>query len=191
MAAPAFRFEPSDHSYWLGADRVPSITQLIERGGLHGDASKFYTEASRDRGTEVHRLCQDFDLGVLDLPRLESPHRGYVLGYVAACQLLKPDWDEIEEADVSPAYRFAGRVDRVGKALDRLTVAEIKSAAKARHHAVQTALQAILKSARLKLPAPMIQRLVIYLKNNGRFSVERHEDPRDFDTAFRLIKEFC
>lgn len=191
MIATAFRFEEADHTYWIGDARVPSITQLIERGGLLGAGAAFYTEASRDRGHEVHRLCADFDLGVLDLPRLESPHRGYVLAYIAASVGLKPEWDDIEEADAHPHYRFAGRIDRAGLVLGRQTVAELKSAAKAKHHPVQTALQAILRSWRHGLPAEQYQRLVIYLKNTGKFSVERHDDPRDFVEAFRLIREFC
>lgn len=191
MIAPAFRFEPVDHSYYLDDHKIPSITQLIERGGLLGPGADYYTESSRDRGHEVHRLCADYDLGALDLPRLESPHRGYVLAYIAASQALKPSWTEIEEADAHPKYRFAGRIDRAGVVLGRQTVAELKSAAKAKHHQIQTALQAILKSARHGLPAESWQRLVIYLKNTGKYSVEIHEDLRDFAEAYRLIREFC
>lgn len=191
MTPAVLRFEADRHEYFLGDDRIPSITQLVKMGGLLGSGEQFYTEASRDRGTEVHSLCSDYDLGALDLPRLASPYRGYVLAYIAACHGLQPTWDEIEEADAHPGYRFAGRIDRVGTVQGLQTVAEIKSAAKAKHHAVQTALQAILKSHRSGLPAERWQRLVIYVKNNGRFSVELHEDQRDFDQARALIKRFC
>lgn len=191
-AGPVFRFDDLDgeHAYYLDDVRIPSITQLIERGGLikGGD---FFTDASRDRGLEVHRLCADFDMGVLDVARLETPRRGYVLAYVAACAALRPSWDAIEVADVHPGYRFAGRTDRLGTVLRRRSVVEIKSAAKAGHHAVQTALQAILASARWPLPAESWCRLTIYVKASGKFTVEQHTDRRDLDVAMRLIKEFC
>lgn len=190
MTALAFRFDSFKHIYTLNDAPIPSITQMIERGGLLGKGAAFYTEASRDRGTEVHRLCTDYDLGALN-PATVTDFRGYLLAYVDAVKSLKPTWDEIEEADVHDGYKFAGRIDRFGKVFKRVTVAEIKSAAPAKHHAIQTALQAILKSARCGLPAERIQRLAIYLKESGRVTAVMHEDRRDFDTAMRLIKEFC
>ncbi len=185
-----FRFDAGRHEYFIGDQKVPSITQLIEMGGLV-NGSQYFTEASRIRGTSVHALCADYDLGALDLPRLESPHRGYVLGYIAACEALKPDWQSIEVADVHPVYRYGVRTDRVGKVFGRRTVCEIKSAVKARHHAIQTSLQALADEVRSKVPHEMIQRFTIYVKPTGKFSVEEHTDRRDFDQAMRLIKEFC
>lgn len=192
IAAPEFRFEADTHSYFLGAKRLPSITQLLDLGQIVSGAA-YFTEASRNRGTEVHRLCQDYDLGALDITTLESPFRGYACGYVAACQALKPEWDEdgIEVADHHPDLGFAGRIDRTGLVFGRRTVCEIKSAVKAKHHPTQTALQAILKAYWWKLPPEMVQRLCVYVKHTGRWAVETHDDPRDFDVARRLIREFC
>ena len=110
---------------------------------------------------------------------------------MAACAALRPSWDAIEVADVHPGYRFAGRPDRLGTVLGRRSVLEIKSAAKAGHHAVQTALQAILASARWPLPAESWQRLTLYVKASGKFTLDQHTDRRDLDVAMRLIKEFC
>lgn len=188
--APAFHYDDAAHAYTLNGRPVLSITQLIEKGGLVSGL-EFFTEASRQRGTEIHRLCTLFDLGALDLAALNSPYAPYVLAYIEACQQLKPELIEIEEAVYHPDYRLAGRPDRVWRVMNLQTVAEIKSAAKAKHHAIQTALQAIVLSAHHPLPPEQWQRLVIYVKKTGRFSVERHDDPRDFHTAYGLIKEFC
>lgn len=191
IAAPVFRFDAERHEYFYNDARIPSVTQLLDLGGLV-NGKEYFTEESRRRGRAVHALAMDFDLGVLDLPRLESPYRGYVLGYVEACRKLLPKWEQIEVADVHPEFRFGGRIDRVGVVLERQTIAELKTAAKAKHHAIQTALQAILKSATAPcLPAERWQRLTVYLKHSGKFVVEAHEDPRDFHEAMRLIKEFC
>ena len=190
MAAPSFRFDEARHEYFLGDKRIPSITQLLDMGGLVNGAA-YFTEESRRRGTEVHQLCADWDMGALDPLTVTSNRLPYLLGYIAASAALKPTWEAIEEADVHPGYGFAGRTDRVGLVLKRKTVAEIKSAAKAKHHAIQTALQALLASARWPLPAEKWQRLVIYVKATGKFTVERHEDRRDFDTALDLIRRFA
>ena len=190
IAAPSFRFDEAEHAYYLDGKRIPSITQLLDAGGLVNGAA-YFTEESRRRGTEVHQLCADYDMGALDPLTVTSNRRPYLMAYVAACSALKPTWDAIEEADVHPAHGFAGRTDRVGFVLNRQTVAEIKSAAKAKHHAIQTALQAVLASVRWPLPAEHWQRLVVYVKPSGKFSVERHEDRRDFDVAMDLIRRFA
>lgn len=190
-ASPVLTFDVKQHAYAIDGVRVPSITQLLEKGGLV-DGAQYFTEESRRRGHAVHSLCMDYELGALDLPRLESPYRGYVLGYVAAVQALRPAWQQIEIFDIHPTLRFGGRPDRVGPVMGLPTVAEIKSAAKARHHGVQTALQAILVGGRRGLPEPRaLQRMVIYVKHTGKFSIEEHTNPTDFLEAYRLIKEFC
>lgn len=190
ITAPSFRFNEAEHAYYLGDKRIPSITQLLDMGGLVNGA-QYFTEESRRRGTEVHQLCADYDMGALDPATVTSNRRPYLMAYVAACAALKPKWDAIEEADVHPVHGFAGRTDRVGFVLNRQTVAEIKSATKARHHAIQTALQAVLASVRWPLPAEHWQRLVVYVKPTGKFSVDRHEDRRDFDVAMDLIRRFA
>lgn len=210
-SGPICTFDASAHAYTLDGVRVPSITQLLEKGGLI-EGAKYFTEESRRRGHEVHRLCMDFELGALDLPRLESPYRGYVLGYVAAVQALRPSWESIEIFDVHPTLRFGGRPDRVGPCMGRATVAEVKSAVQpgrcktmltpdgeeveiqhvCTHHTIQTALQCILVGGRNGLPAPhRMQRLIFYVKANGKYAIEQCEDRRDFDVAYRLIKEWC
>jgi hypothetical protein len=189
--APIYTFDAAAHAYHVDGVRVPSITQLLDKGGLVNGAA-YFTEESRRRGHAVHSLCMDFELGNLTLERLESPYRGYVLGYVEAVTALKPTWDQIEIFDIHPTLRFGGRPDRVGQCFARYTVAEIKSAAKAKHHAVQTALQAILVGGRHGLPkAEDLQRLVIYVKANGKYSIESHENKSDFLQAHQLIREFC
>ena len=205
-----FSFDAADHVYRIGDVRVPSITQLLKLSGHVDD--RYYTEESRQRGTAVHELTKDFDLGALTLPSLDSLHRGYVLGYIAACEALKPEWDQIEEPDVHPTFRFGGRPDRLGTVMGRLTIGEIKTGGKpqlaeivytdedgvevrrrpfSNAHEVQTAAQAILVSWRWGLAPERWQRLCIYLRATGKFSVERHDNPRDFDEAYRILKEYA
>ena len=189
VAPVPFSFDAADHVYRIGDVRVPSITQLLKLSGHVDD--RYYTEESRQRGTAVHELTKDFDLGALTLPSLDSLHRGYVLGYIAACEALKPAWDQIEEPDVHPTFRFGGRPDRIGTVMGRQTVCEVKSGVKAKHHAIQVAMQTILISWRVGLAPEHWQRLCLYVRRTGRFSVEVHDNPRDFDEAYRILKEYA
>ena len=189
VAPVPFSFDAADHSYRIGDVRVPSITQLLKMSGHVDD--RYYTEESRQRGTAVHELTKDFDLGALTLPSLDSLHRGYVLGYIAACEAFKPTWDQIEEPDVHPTFRFGGRPDRVGTVIGLRTICEIKTGVKVKHHGIQVAMQSILISWRVGLAPIQWQRLCLYLRATGKFSIERYDNPRDFDEAYRILKEYA
>lgn len=189
-AAPVFRFSPAKHEYFLGDERIRGISELLDLGELV-NGKLYYTEASRVRGSEVHTACMDFDLGTLDLSRVDGPYAGYVKGYADAVRTIAPDWHSIEVAQVHPGYRFAGRPDRVGIVWGRKTVLEIKSAAKAKHHPIQTALQVLLQTADDPTPAESWQRVTLYVKHSGKWSIDEHTDARDFDVAKALIRRFA
>lgn len=188
----AFRFDALEHEYFLaGGDKVWSITQMIERCGLID--TEWFTEESKIRGTAVHDLTAAYDLGALDPDTCRSKYRGWLLGHVAATKILKPTWRHIEEPMVHGRLRFGGRPDRVGRVFKLHTIVEIKSGAVEKCHQVQTALQAILVSAESGTPLPPEhwQRMALYLKPNGAYSLVHHRDRRDFDEARRIIKRCC
>jgi len=184
----AFRFEAADHTYTdlATGQHLPHITQLLERAGLVDDT--WMTEESCERGLIVHALTSDFDLGALNPDTCVSRHRGYLLGHVACMQRLRPIWQHVEVPFVHPTWRFGGRPDRIGMVLRRRAVFEIKTAQPSRAHQVQTALQAILASARDPLPPRQWARYCEYLKPNGKYKLEEHRDPGDFDEAERILR---
>lgn len=187
--APTFRFSSLEHAYYLNGRQIPSITQMLKLTGWVDDT--YYTEASRVRGTAVHDLCTEFDLGALDPVECESRHKGYLLAYAAAMRPLKPAWDAIEVPGVHPTFKFGGRPDRVGRVFKLQTVLEIKSGVREKAHAIQLALQAILLNAERPLPAEHYQRLALYVQSTGKFKLESHENPRDFREARRVIARCC
>ena len=186
-----FRFDADTHTYTDATGAVlPHITGLLEAAGWID--TTWLTEAGRDRGTAVHELSAEYDLRGLDPARVVSAHRGYLLAYIAAMKALRPRWTAVEVPCVHPVYRFGGRPDRVGRVLGLHTIAEIKSGAEERHHAVQTAMQAILVAGEHGgLPAEDYQRIAVYLKPTGRYVVERHTDRRDFGRAMEIVRATC
>jgi hypothetical protein len=182
-----FRYDADYHEYIVGTGEVlPHITGMLERTGWVDDT--WMTEESSERGQAVHDLTKTYDLGALHLATCASRHRGYLLAHVAASRALRPAWTAIEEPHVHYGYRFGGRPDRVGKALQQQTVLEVKTAAPSRAHQIQTALQAILVSDLYPLPPEHWLRLTLYLKATGRFKLEQHNHRADFDEAYRIIK---
>lgn len=187
-AEPTFRFDPSAHEYFLDNVQVMSITQMLDNCCYIDDS--YYTEECAERGTMVHRLTADYDMGAIEHPEsVENIWKGFLLAHVAAMRAMgKPAWDSIEEAVCSPVYRFGGRPDRVGKVWGAVSVLDIKTGGVYDWHGIQTALQAILVAPDYRLPATAIVRYGLNLKGNGKFTLLEHKSPRDFDRAFDVIR---
>lgn len=186
-----FRFDAIQHLYLPleAGEPYPHITGMLEE--TEWSDPTWFTEESRIRGTAVHKLTADFDLGALDVPSCTSRYRGWLLAHERAMQILRPDVLEVETASVHPTYRFGGRPDRVWKLDGAIVVPDIKTGAFEKCHPIQTALQAILVSLRYRLPAPAIGRFGLYLQESGRFKFRPFDDRSDFDEALRIIKRCC
>lgn len=193
-----FRFDPRAHAYYdLEGRTLPHITGMLKAGGWVDDT--WFTEESSIRGTAVHDLTAEYDLEALDHEQVVSRYRSWLLAYVECMKRLRPEWKMIEEPIVHPVYRFGGRPDAIGVIFNRWTVLEKKTAAKRRVTnrgltldpvGIQTALQTILAATIYPLPLTSWDRRAVYLKENGKFSLEPYTDERDFDEAWRLIRDF-
>jgi hypothetical protein len=185
----AFAFAEKTHEYFLEGVRIPSISHLLEMGGLVNSA--WFSEKAAARGTEVHRLCADVDLGALDPADYQGEYQGYLQAHVKATKALNPVWEHIETAFVNPKFRYAGRPDRVGRVFGVMSVLDTKSGGPTDAHPIQTALQAVLVADEVHLPPVEIGRFVVYLSRTGSYRVQRHEDRRDFDRAYELLRRFA
>ena len=185
-----FTFDDNAHEYArLDGRPIPHITGMLEQCGEIDD--RWYTEESSARGTAVHKLTADFDLGALEPERCQSRYKGYLLGHVETVGILRPEFKQIEEPMAHPTYGFAGRPDRIALIYMLLSILEIKTGQKEKCHQIQTALQAILASARYGVPCEAIPRYCLYLKDNGKYKLERHDKLTDFHRAAEIIRRCC
>jgi len=186
-----FRFDAGNHEYLnlLTGEVFPHITGMLEQTGWIDD--RWYTEESSTRGTVVHRLTAEHDLGA-ELPENAGGlYRGYFLAYVQAIGLLRPTFHEVEIPHVHPYYRFGGRPDRRVTIAARKGVLEIKTGAPEKSHQIQTALQALLVARQFHLPPELLQRTCLYVKADGKFTLLEHVRRRDFDEARDVIRVCC
>lgn len=187
-----FRFDAIRHQYieLLTGRSLPHVTGMLEAAGKID--TTWFTEESSERGTIVHRLTADYDLGAIEDPAsVQSIHKAYFLGHVAAMKILRPEILAVEEPVVHPRYRYGTRPDRVVKVDQALAVLEIKAAQVQDSHQLQTALQAIALEHEYDLEAERWKRFALYLKPNGRARVLEHTDRSDFLEARRIIKKTC
>ena len=68
---------------------------------------------------------------------------------------------------------------------------EIKSGVPQKSDAIQLALQAILVADAAHLPPESLGRWCEYLRPTGKWSMQWQADRRDFDEAYKVIKECC
>lgn len=204
MSTAPVGYVAASHTYIdmrTGEER-PHITGMLEQTGWV--KTGFYTEEGSDRGTVVHSLTEDFDLGVLsreDITR--EPFGLYALGWVDAMERLRPQhrdpergamergWEQVEVLHLSPRYGFGGKPDRVGLVFGADAVVEIKTGGRDKSHPIQTALQVLLLEHTRPFPPTAWRRLCVYLRPNGRFTIEPHENPRDIEEARRVIAACC
>jgi hypothetical protein len=186
----ALAFSEPSHSYFLDGVRVPSVTQLLQLGG-YVTPGAWFSEKAAQRGTEVHRLTADFDLGALTLEDHDSLYAGYLEAHVKAMKVINPVWEHIEQAFVHPGHKVAGRPDRVGRIYGAMSVCDLKTGGPADWHPLQLALQCVIVADTVNLPAEEIHRYAIYLSRTGSYRVQRHEDRRDFDRAYELLRRFA
>lgn len=187
---PAFRFDAYQHEYIdaVNNEVLPHITGLLKADGLVDD--RWFKEEHSERGRVVHTLTADYDLGAItDIASVVSEGKGYLAGHVKAMAILRPRFVHIEVPFVNWRYRFGGRPDRVLQVDGGWGVLDVKSGTKTPAAQVQTALQSILMEDELKVPARSILRWALYLSKDGKFKLLPHTDPRDFDRAYRILKE--
>lgn len=183
-----FRFDPDGHRYLVENRQVPNITTMLETTGWVD--STWYTEEGRRRGTAVHRLTTDYDLGALELATCTSEFKHYLLHYADAVRIVRPAWQHVEVPFVHEQFRFGGRPDRVGRVFGALAVVEIKSGAPEKSHGVQLALQAYLVAPVLGLPPELLQRYVFYA-GPKKCKVDELVNRRDFAEARKVIRTCC
>lgn len=186
-----FDFDAEHHLYV--AQTTPrrvlkSITEIIRLDGHVDD--EWFTDESRDRGTWVHAATARLDMSVDVEPH--PLYEAYVAAYRAATDLMQSlhpiRWHAIEEPLAHPFYRYAGQPDRLYHWQDGVGPMEIKTGRACKHHALQTALQAMLAEQVLRVPAERQVRRCIYLQPTGRAKVVVHDNRMDFERALAMLE---
>jgi hypothetical protein len=188
-----FRFDAANHEYVDIATGVvlPHITGMLEAAGLID--TRWFSEECKVRGTEVHTLTRDYDLGALDVESCTSRYKRWLQAHVKAMDIIRPAFDvnDIERTFAHPTFGYAGRPDRVGRIYGQVGVLEIKSGPPEASHAIQTALQAMLVEQQVGVPARFQVRFALYLQGDGKHKLREHKRDYDFDVAREIIRKCC
>ena len=115
-------FIEESHIYLVDGQIVPSVTTLLDDGGLKF-VNPYILEQASIKGSAVHLASEMIDKG--EKPLLDSTYAEYVVQYLLYKYAHNHEWDTIEE--ILYTKDFAGTADRIGKLNGKILIADIKT----------------------------------------------------------------
>lgn len=123
--------DEESHTYKVDKKKTPSVTTILQWSGKV--PTFFFTEEGRNRGTEIHRLTEVYDItGVLE----DSEYNDYVSNWIEFLELTKAKVLAVEKKVYSPEG-YAGKLDRILEINGKSYVVDIKTGAKQKTHVLQ------------------------------------------------------
>lgn len=157
-----------------GGNTTPTVTQIIQSQLPQSASAFYYTAEAAQRGTDIHRLCEDDCLNTIFAHDFE--YAPEYAPYVAAWGKFKTEttWQseyiERRLTSVIGGHPFSGCPDRIGRfnGDQFLSIVDIKSGAPQDSHRLQLAGYAILVRQCLHTHMP-IYRYCVHLQATGRY----------------------
>lgn len=116
----------SDHTYWLGEEEIPGVTDVITDARLVNH--EWATDFARDRGSEVHKAIHYWLEGDLDLDTLPEMYQGYLAAARRAIDELELEVIASEQRVFHPVYRYAGTADLIARRAEGVVMIDFKTA---------------------------------------------------------------
>ena len=109
VTAPALRFDPDLHQYWLGDVRLPSVTEIIDSHELISPWAK--DEEAARRGAYVHIAARYLFEGRLDWSTCHETIRPYLLSLWKWIESSQFEAKHCERMAYHPVLLYAGTWD--------------------------------------------------------------------------------
>jgi hypothetical protein len=108
-------FEEKTHKYFVDNIEVPSVTTIMKNGGLdiYGHIDPIILRKASQRGTDVHKITELHDSGILNINKVDPIYLPYLTNWV---NLLKKHEFEVLSCELilySSKYNFIGTIDRI------------------------------------------------------------------------------
>lgn len=200
MADPAEKpplvFRESDHTYWLGENRVPGVTTVLKvLGGYEGIPERILKKAA-DRGTAVHKMTEMDDDGTLDVASLDDDMLGYLQGYWRFKEEWRPEILDAEVPDYHPTLKYAGTRDRRLILRKHGGILDVKSCYRLMPSTgPQTAAYLEIYNANVPKSEHLKKRWGLKLAKNGTYELKEYTGVQCLNTflsclnVFRFIQE--
>ena len=174
------QFDEATHTYSVDGQPFASVTQVIAGAGLYGDAARFWSEYSANRGRLAHKVIELYLAGTLDEATVDPALVGYFQAYKQFEADTKFFPGYIEHTLYSVPLRIAGRVDLIGpdwKGKGSAIIDIKTSATPAPATGIQLAGYENLYGVNSELPQP--KRFALQLKSDGKYKLIEYTDRND------------
>ena len=171
MSTPKLALD-DEHRYWLGKQRIPGVSEILDSLGLIPSFAK--SEAAALRGTIVHRACHLLVLGKLDWSTVDPRILGRVLAYERFLKETGFEPELLEHMTWHKDFLYAGTLDALGRTLKfKKFLFDIKTGGPLKYHALQTAAYAGF------FPG-LLPRATLFLQEDERYHLKFHNDRSDW-----------
>ena len=185
---PVSEFDPAEHIYKVEGIEVPSVTTILQEMGFM-KALSFYTPAGASRGTYIHSLVEQYNLGTMDwgevgeyLPEIEA--------YIQAKEELKMEVLLTEQRMFNRSMWIAGTVDNVSLIRNEEVpyLIDLKTGAPAKWHVLQLILYGAMIKWETETPLKMA---ILYLQKDGKYKfVEYQPEEAYFKGAYGAVAAY-
>jgi len=174
------------HEYQVDGEIVPSVSEVLRfiSREVYGDVVQFRLDHAAERGHNVHSACEQLDrFGSAEISAEIEP---YIKAYIKFRKDHKPEWKKIEHAMNSPAFGFAGTLDRYGIMDGQTVIVDLKSSYKVETAIVTAQLNAYCMLAR-ENEMPVEKLFVLHLRKDATYKlIEIPTDERTFMSCMIL-----
>lgn len=187
-----FEFDENTHTYKLNGTVIPSVTQILKAAGLISleYVDKDILNQKADLGRKIHLTTELYDTDSLDDESTHSLLKSYLNQWIKFKSDYEVELDSIETMLYHPVYRYAGRIDRIGKVkmnnFKGKAIIDIKSGVPYHHHAIQLAGYADLYNYRKKTKDVITKRICVYLTPDD-YKVIEHSSLTDRAIFFAAL----
>lgn len=181
-------FDPIEHIYTINGKVVPGNTEILGDTGLR--ELFFDKEWYADKGQKIHLACHFHNKGTLSWETVDPLIYGYVEAYLKFKRECKVEVLESEYVCFNETLLYGTTIDSIVE-LDFMStrvsgIVEIKSGQPQSSDCLQTAGQIMVFWEK---PTFLVNRFVLYLKENGTYKLVENVDPADmldFEAACRV-----
>jgi len=182
------RFVEDTHQYFLTRDgreiELPALTNILKDVGIID--TRWYGPESANRGKAIHRALEYLDKDTLDWGTVDGQIYGWVEAYVNFKAEKKYELIDIEEPIYHKTCLYACTPDRLVVYRKKNIVIDFKSGAEELWHVLQLTMNAMAYQSH----GTQIDELWgVYLKENGKHKVKKHEP--EIDTCLAILKVYA